>query len=61
MTYYAWLRFWDSYSLQEEMLAAVRILWWWGKIAMPIGMGIFTIAFILQLFQSATMDQRKQA
>jgi TRAP-type C4-dicarboxylate transport system permease small subunit len=61
MTYYSWLRFWDSYSLQEEMLAAVRILWWWGKIAMPIGMGIFTIAYILQLFQSATMDQRKQA
>jgi TRAP-type C4-dicarboxylate transport system permease small subunit len=49
MTYWAWLRFWESYELQEEMLAAVEILWWWGKIAMPIGIGLFTISFFFQL------------
>jgi len=60
MTYYSWLRFWESYTLDEEMLAAVRILWWWGKIAMPIGMGMFTLAYFLQLFHAATIGQRKQ-
>ena len=49
VTYWAWLRFWDSYQLQEEMLAAVELLWWWGKIAMPIGIGLFTISFVFQL------------
>lgn len=60
MTYYSWLRFWDSYTLEEEMLAAVKILWWWGKIAMPIGMGMFTIAYFLQLFHTTPVGQRKQ-
>lgn len=49
VTYWAWLRFWESYQLGEEMLAAVEILWWWGKIAMPIGIGLFTISFLFQL------------
>lgn len=49
VTYWAWLRFWESYQLGEEMLAAVEILWWWGKISMPIGMGLFTISFLFQL------------
>jgi TRAP-type C4-dicarboxylate transport system permease small subunit len=61
LTYYSWLRFWESYTLEEEMLAAVRILWWWGKIAMPVGMGAFTLAYFLQLFHAATRGGRKQA
>ena len=59
LTYYSWLRFWDSYKLEEEMLAAIKILWWWGKIAMPIGMGMFTISYCLQLFRLNTIDQKK--
>ena len=49
ITYWAWTRFWESYQLGEEMLAAVEILWWWGKIAMPIGIGLFTVSFLFQL------------
>jgi len=49
MTYYAWLRFADSYSLKEEILAPIFLLWWWGKIAMPIGLAVLTIAFVFQL------------
>ena len=49
VTYWAWIRFWDSYQLQEEMLAAIEIQWWWGKIAMPVGVGLFTISFLFQL------------
>lgn len=48
-TYYAWLRFAESFSLQEEILAPIFLLWWWGKIAMPIGMALFTIGFVFQL------------
>ena len=50
MTYYAWLRFADSFRLQEEILAPMYLLWWWGKIAMPIGMALFSVAFVFQLF-----------
>lgn len=49
MTYYAWLRFADSFKLQEEILAPMYLLWWWGKIAMPIGMALFSVAFVFQL------------
>ena len=48
LTWWSWLQFWESYSIQEEMLAAVTLLWWWGKIAMPIGMGMLTLAFVIQ-------------
>ncbi len=49
MTYYAWLRFADSFRLQEEILAPMYLLWWWGKIAMPIVMALFSVAFVFQL------------
>lgn len=49
MTYYAWLRFAESYRMQEEILAPILLLWWWGKVAMPIGLAFFTIAFVFQL------------
>ncbi len=60
LTYVSWQRFWYSYTIEEEMMAAVRILWWWGRIAMPIGMGLFTIAFFLQLFQRTAAGGRKE-
>jgi TRAP-type C4-dicarboxylate transport system permease small subunit len=60
LTYVSWQRFWFSYTIEEEMMAAVKILWWWGRIAMPIGMGMFTIAFFLQLFQRAVAGERKE-
>jgi TRAP-type C4-dicarboxylate transport system permease small subunit len=60
LTYVSWGRFWYSYTIEEEMMAAVKILWWWGRIAMPIGMGLFTIAFFLQLFQRAVAGERKE-
>jgi TRAP-type C4-dicarboxylate transport system permease small subunit len=50
VTYYAWLRFWDSIIINEEILAAIKIPWWAGKIAMPIGLGFFALRFLLQLF-----------
>jgi TRAP-type C4-dicarboxylate transport system permease small subunit len=46
LTYFAWRYFWYSYAINEEMLAAVQLLWWWGKIAMPLGMAFFTLRFV---------------
>ncbi len=47
LTVYSWRSFYFSFSIREEMLAAVELLWWWGKIAMPAGLAIFTLRFVL--------------
>ncbi len=52
MTYWSWLFFWESYSIGEDMLAAIKIPWWLGKFAMPVGMAAFSIRFILKFFSS---------
>lgn len=38
LTYWSWLQFWESVIINEIMNAAVRLPWWSGKIAMPIGL-----------------------
>jgi TRAP-type C4-dicarboxylate transport system permease small subunit len=48
-TYWSWLRFWESFSIREEILAAIPIPWWAGKFAMPVGMGIFCLQYLLNL------------
>jgi len=50
VTYWSWLRFWESFIINEEILAAIKIPWWIGKFAMPMGMGFFALRFLLQLF-----------
>jgi TRAP-type C4-dicarboxylate transport system permease small subunit len=47
-TYWSWLRFWESFLMNEEILAAIRLPWWIGKIAMPIGFGMFTLRYLMQ-------------
>jgi TRAP-type C4-dicarboxylate transport system permease small subunit len=53
-TYWAWLYFWDSFKINEEMLAAIKIPWWIGKMAMPIGMGFFTFRYLMQILRNLT-------
>jgi TRAP-type C4-dicarboxylate transport system permease small subunit len=55
--YWSWLRFWDSYIIREEILAAIYIPWFVGKFAMPIGMGIFAIRYFLQALQDLSEHQ----
>ena len=50
LTYYSWVRFVESFRMNEEMLAAIRVPWWPGKMAMPIGMFMFTIRYLMQFF-----------
>jgi TRAP-type C4-dicarboxylate transport system permease small subunit len=47
MTYISWIRFYDSFRINETMLAAVRLYWWVGKLAMPVGLGLMTIQSLL--------------
>jgi TRAP-type C4-dicarboxylate transport system permease small subunit len=54
LTYFAWRYFWYSYAISEEMLAAVQLLWWWGKIAMPVGLAVFTLRFVLDTIDLIT-------
>ena len=49
ITYWSWLRFWESFKINEEMLAAIWIPWWVGKGAMPLAFGIFSIRFLILL------------
>jgi TRAP-type C4-dicarboxylate transport system permease small subunit len=49
ITYWSWLRFWESFRINEEMLAAIWIPWWVGKGAMPLAFGIFSVRFLILL------------
>ena len=50
ITIYSGIRFWESFVINEEILAAIKVPWWIGKAAMPIGFGIFSLRFLLLLF-----------
>lgn len=39
-TWYAWQEFYYSYQIDEIMMAAIKLPWWVGKFAMPLGMAI---------------------
>jgi TRAP-type C4-dicarboxylate transport system permease small subunit len=57
LTYWSWLRFLESFMAHEEILAAIKLPWWFGKMAMPIGMGMFTIRYLMQLFLSLAHER----
>ena len=59
LTYWGWLHFWESFVIREEILAAIYVPWWVGKFAMPIGMALFTIAFLIRLVVSFGSAVRK--
>jgi TRAP-type C4-dicarboxylate transport system permease small subunit len=51
MTIWGWNFFWDSFSINEEMLAVIKLPWWSGKFALPLGFFLMTLRFLLNLFQ----------
>jgi TRAP-type C4-dicarboxylate transport system permease small subunit len=57
LTWWSWLRFWASYKIGEEILAAIEIPWWLGKFAMPIGLGMLTLRYFLNLLNSLMVDR----
>jgi len=48
-TWFSWLKFWKSFLLNEEILAAIRIPWWIGKFALPVGMAAFGARYFFNL------------
>ncbi len=50
LTYWSWLRFWESLIIREEILAAIKLPWWVGKFAMPVGLGMFSLRYLLRIF-----------
>ncbi|MDW7772843.1 MAG: TRAP transporter small permease [Desulfobulbaceae bacterium] len=49
LCYFSWLEFHESYAVGEIMLAAIRLPWWSGKLAMPIGMFFISVQCLLHL------------
>jgi len=47
ITYYAWNFFLHSLSIREEMLAVVKLPWYVGKFAMPVGFLFFTVHYLV--------------
>lgn len=48
VTWFAWKEFYGSFMVNEIMLAAIRLPWWVGKFAMPLGMALVVVECLLQ-------------
>jgi len=44
-----WLFFWDSFMIKEIMFSTIDLPWYIGKLAMPIGMFIFSLQYLVLL------------
>jgi len=52
VTYYAWDFFMHSFEIREEMLAVIKLPWYVGKFAMPLGFLFFTIHYIVNFLDT---------
>lgn len=48
LTWFAWVEFHESYIVDEIMLAAIKLPWWVGKFAMPLGLFIVLVECAVQ-------------
>ena len=49
LTYTGWMLFWESFRIREEMLAIVKLPWWVGKFAMPVGFLFLALGYLARL------------
>ena len=49
LTYVSWIFFWESFVIHEEMLAIIKLPWWVGKFAMPLGFFLMTLRYSFNL------------
>jgi TRAP-type C4-dicarboxylate transport system permease small subunit len=56
--YYSWLEFWQSYEINETMLAAIKLPWWVGKFSMPVGMAFIAAEAALTILRTAVVLKR---
>ena len=52
ITYWSWVRFWESFVMNEEILAAIRIPWWLGKLGMPVAFFSLGVRFMINIIQA---------
>ena len=52
MTYISWFSFWQSFVINETVLAAIKLYWWTGRFAMPLGMAAVTIECAYQFIRT---------
>jgi TRAP-type C4-dicarboxylate transport system permease small subunit len=52
VTYYAWNFFMHSFTIREEMLAVIKLPWYVGKFAMPVGFLFFTVQYVVQFVET---------
>ena len=56
--YYSWLEFWQSYEIDETMLAAIKLPWWVGKFSMPVGLAFVAAEAALTALRTAVVLKR---
>jgi len=54
LTYKAWRFFWECFIIQEEMLAIIKLPWWFGKFSMPLGYLFLTLRFLFNMLAAST-------
>jgi TRAP-type C4-dicarboxylate transport system permease small subunit len=47
--YWGWLHFWASFKINEIMLASIKLYWWTGKLAMPLGFLLITVECLYEM------------
>lgn len=52
LCYFSWVQFADSFAIGEIMLASVRLPWWAGKLAMPLGSLFIGIQCVFQILSA---------
>jgi TRAP-type C4-dicarboxylate transport system permease small subunit len=57
ITYWSWLNFRQSFAIGDEIMAAIRLPWWVGKMSMPIGMGLFAMRYLVLLIYNLTQKE----
>jgi len=53
LCYFSFVEFSRSFAIGEIMMAAIRLPWWLGKVAMPIGMFFITLQALFQILTTA--------
>jgi TRAP-type C4-dicarboxylate transport system permease small subunit len=61
LTYYSWLEFWQSYKIDETMLAAIKLPWWVGKFSMPLGLALMAAEAALTVLRTSVVLKSGEA
>lgn len=52
ITFYGSMFFWESFEVNEEMMAQIFLPAWVGKFSLPLGFAIFGVQFLLRLLMN---------